>query len=173
MNSQLAQILRVLKGYDEFNTILLPPRAPGDKLPSEIVDYYEELTRKLEEEEKKQKQLSDSLNQMEAAESARVQSAGTHKSNKTSKTKSDDINMHKPSTAKSVGDVEKNPVFDSIAQYLGIDLSVEGRAARNRRGVSIIVNGPPLSGKSKTAVALAKHYDAALLTIDQVRHLCP
>lgn len=165
------KVLRVLKGYDEFNTILLPPRGPGDKLPNEIVDYYDELTRKLEEEEKKQKQLSESLNQIDTAESARLQSAGTHKSNKTNKTKSDDMNMtnnNKPGTAKSVGDVEKNPVFDSIAQYLGIDLSVEGRAARNRRGVSVIVNGPPLSGKSKTAVALAKHYDAALLTIDQI-----
>ncbi len=67
-----------------------------------------------------------------------------------------------------VGDVEKNPVFDSIAQYLGIDLSVEGRAARNRRGVAMIVHGPPLSGKSRGAVALAKHYECALLTIDSI-----
>ncbi len=67
-----------------------------------------------------------------------------------------------------MGDVEKNPVFDSIAQYLGIDLSSEGRAARNRRGVALIVNGPPLSGKSKAALALARHYDAALLTLDAI-----
>ena len=64
--------------------------------------------------------------------------------------------------------MEKNPVFDSIARYLGIDLSVEGRAARNRRGVAIIVNGPPLSGKSRAAVALAKYYECALLTIDSI-----
>ncbi len=47
-------------------------------------------------------------------------------------------------------------------------MSNEGRAARNRRGVAIILNGPPLSGKSTAALALAKHYDAALLTIDSI-----
>ena len=71
-------------------------------------------------------------------------------------------------TNAAVGDVEKNPVFDSIAQYLGIDLSVEGRAARNRRGVAMIVHGPPVCGKSRAAVALAKFYECALLTIDSI-----
>jgi len=32
-----------MKGYDEFNTILLPPRQPADKLPQELLDYYEGL----------------------------------------------------------------------------------------------------------------------------------
>ena len=77
-------------------------------------------------------------------------------------------NPKQPQVDKPVGDVEKNPVFDSIAQYLGIDLSTEGRAARNRRGVAIFVNGPPLSGKSKAAISLAKHYECALLTIDGI-----
>ena len=35
------QILRLMKGYDEFNTILLPPRLPGEKLPPELLEYYE------------------------------------------------------------------------------------------------------------------------------------
>jgi hydrocephalus-inducing protein len=30
-----------MKGYDEFNTILLPPRPPGEKLPTELIDYYD------------------------------------------------------------------------------------------------------------------------------------
>jgi len=33
----------MMKGYDEFNTILLPPRQPADKLPQELLDYYEGL----------------------------------------------------------------------------------------------------------------------------------
>jgi len=37
------QVLRVMKGFDEFNTILLPPRQPTDKLPQELLDYYEGL----------------------------------------------------------------------------------------------------------------------------------
>jgi hydrocephalus-inducing protein len=47
-------------------------------------------------------------------------------------------------------------------------LSVEGRAARNRRGVAIIVHGAPLTGKTKAATVLAKHYDCPLLTIDSI-----
>ena len=35
------KILRLMKGYDEFNTILLPPRTAGDKLPPELIEYYE------------------------------------------------------------------------------------------------------------------------------------
>jgi hydrocephalus-inducing protein len=35
------KILRLMKGYDEYNTILLPPRAAGEKLPLELQDYYE------------------------------------------------------------------------------------------------------------------------------------
>ena len=35
------KILRLMKGYDEYNTILLPPRPPGEKLPQELLDYYE------------------------------------------------------------------------------------------------------------------------------------
>lgn len=58
--------------------------------------------------------------------------------------------------------------MDSIARYLGIDLSADGRAARNRRGVAMVVHGPPLSGKSRAAVALAKHYECALLTLDTI-----
>ena len=35
------KILRLMKGYDEYNTILLPPRQPAEKLPQELLDYYE------------------------------------------------------------------------------------------------------------------------------------
>ncbi len=94
-----------------------------------------------------------------------------HASAETEKTKSksDEIQTQKTmAMTGAVGDVEKNPVFDSIAQYLGIDLSVEGRAARNRRGVAIIIHGPPVCGKSRAAVALAKFYECALLSIDSI-----
>jgi len=40
------KILRVIRGYDEFNTILLPPRFPGDKLPVELYDYFDGLLNK-------------------------------------------------------------------------------------------------------------------------------
>ena len=44
-----------------------------------------------------------------------------------------------------VGDLEITPVSAAIARHLGIDLSIEGKAARNRRGIACIVHGAPVS----------------------------
>ncbi len=41
-----------MTGFDEHNTILLPPREPGGKLPPELTDHYEEQMKKLEEAER-------------------------------------------------------------------------------------------------------------------------
>ena len=60
------QILRLMKGYDEYNTILLPPRRPTEKLPAELMEYFEEQTRKLEEAERLKKEAEEA-----AAEQAR------------------------------------------------------------------------------------------------------
>lgn len=67
-----------------------------------------------------------------------------------------------------VGDLEITPVSAAIASYLGIDLSVEGKAARNRRGICIIVHGAPLSGKTATSTELSMKYGTALISIDEV-----
>lgn len=72
------------------------------------------------------------------------------------------------SSSLGVGELEITPVSAAIARYLGIDLTAEGRAARNRRGIALVVHGAPLSGKTATAVSLAKMYEAALLTVDGV-----
>ena len=45
-----------------------------------------------------------------------------------------------------MGELEVTPVSKAIARHLGIDLSVEGKAARNRRGIVVVVHGPPRSG---------------------------
>lgn len=31
----------MMRGYDQYNTLLLPPRGPGDKLPPELLDFME------------------------------------------------------------------------------------------------------------------------------------
>ena len=49
-------------------------------------------------------------------------------------------------SAGSVGDLETTPVSAAIARHLNIDLSLEGRAARNRRGIALVVHGAPASG---------------------------
>ena len=78
------------------------------------------------------------------------------------------VSVLSDSSSLGVGELEITPVSAAIARYLGIDLTAEGRAARNRRGIALVVHGAPLSGKTATAVSLAKMYGAALLTIDGV-----
>lgn len=39
----LTQVLRLMPGYDENNTLLLPPRVPGEGLPRELLDHYKHL----------------------------------------------------------------------------------------------------------------------------------
>lgn len=45
-----------------------------------------------------------------------------------------------------VGELEMTPVSAAIARHLNIDLSQDGLAARNRRGIALIVYGAPMSG---------------------------
>ena len=39
-----------MQGYDENNTLLLPPRAPGERLPTELLDYYKEYCSQLKDD---------------------------------------------------------------------------------------------------------------------------
>lgn len=48
----LEQILRTLKGYDSYNSLLLPPRLPGENLPPEVYEYFKEMKRSKEEQMK-------------------------------------------------------------------------------------------------------------------------
>lgn len=47
-----------------------------------------------------------------------------------------------------LGQQEMTPVSRAIARHMGVDLSPEGLAARNRRGIAIIVYGAPLTGEA-------------------------
>ena len=47
-----------------------------------------------------------------------------------------------------LGQLEMTPVCRAIARHMCVDLSPEGLAARNRRGIAIIVYGAPLTGKA-------------------------
>lgn len=37
-----------MKGFDEFNLLLLPPRIPGEALPKQLLEYYEEWNKPLD-----------------------------------------------------------------------------------------------------------------------------
>ncbi|XP_042653703.1 LOW QUALITY PROTEIN: hydrocephalus-inducing protein homolog [Tyto alba] len=199
------QILRMLKDYDCHNTLLLPPRAPGEKLPPEVLEYYQHQ-KKLQDEQAKPTtgESAGQDNDFEDVQSLsdqgkRPSAAVVHTSCHSSVVPSsifDEIQSskldfksecgdeqedgverrqgtaeHQLSTTSSkvaVGELDDSPVYRAIARHLGIDISAEGRAAQNRRGIVVIVHGAPLTGKTAAAVALSKYYGAACLSIDTV-----
>ncbi|XP_051727085.1 hydrocephalus-inducing protein homolog [Ctenopharyngodon idella] len=148
------EILRMLKGYDAQNVLLLPPRAPGETLPPELLDYYKEHSSQTNQESAEGLAEEDKGETAEPCEGETLGGKGLTKDN--------------ISAGTAVGDLEYDPVSRAIARHMGIDLSPEGKAALNRRGIAIIVHGAPLSGKTSTAVTLAKHYGAACLSVDEV-----
>lgn len=44
------QILRLMQDYKDNSVLLLPPRVPGEGLPSELLDYYKEYCSKMKDE---------------------------------------------------------------------------------------------------------------------------
>ncbi|XP_076989079.1 hydrocephalus-inducing protein homolog isoform X4 [Tamandua tetradactyla] len=194
------KILRTLKGFDSYNTLLLPPRTPGERLPPEVYEYFKEMKRSKEEQvkakylEENEEEDMPSSDQGTSASTKRTSlSRGIsvtsnlderHAPLADSKSYPDEeedeeslekimIQTDKPQSIDShsleeVGEIENNPVSKAIARHLGIDISAEGRLAKNRKGIAIIIHGTPLSGKSATAVNLAKYYNAACLSIDSI-----
>ncbi|KAM6325117.1 LOW QUALITY PROTEIN: hydrocephalus-inducing protein homolog [Podargus strigoides] len=151
------EVLRMLKEYDCHNTLLLPPRTPGEKLPQDVLEYYQDQKR-LEDQQANSKTEEPADQDKGEGSALAVLSVDT-------------AAEHWQSTASSKGateEVDDGPVSRAIARHLGIDISAEGRAARNRRGVFIIVHGAPLTGKTSAAVALSKYYGAACLSINTV-----
>ncbi len=69
-------------------------------------------------------------------------------------------------------DFKKSPtslaVIETLANHIGIELTPEARDAEKRRGVAIVVHGPPLSGRTTQAEALGVLYGAPVLQIDKV-----
>ncbi|CAM4581517.1 unnamed protein product [Leuciscus chuanchicus] len=148
------EILRMIKGYDAQSVLLLPPRSPGETLPPELLDYYKEYSSQTNQESEEGLAEDDKEETAEPSEGETLGGKGLTKDNISAET--------------AVGDLEYDPVSRAIARHMGIDLSPEGKAALNRRGIAIIVHGAPLSGKTRTAVTLAKHYGAACLSVDEV-----
>ncbi|PAA50321.1 hypothetical protein BOX15_Mlig000423g3, partial [Macrostomum lignano] len=168
------KILRQIPGYDEYNTLLLPPRRPGEKLPPELLEFYAEQLRKYEAEKARQDAAEAAAAAAAAAENgedvpvASNAEDGVVAASPVRGPEREASNRTLASGGSGIAELEATPVSMAIARYLGIDLSNEGRASRNRRGIAIIVHGAPLSGKSDAAILLAKHYEAALLSIDGV-----
>jgi len=54
--------------------------------------------------------------------------------------------LYTPSNTLAGDFADVSPVSAAIARHMGINLGPDGIAARNRRGIAIIVYGAPLSG---------------------------
>ncbi|XP_078527074.1 hydrocephalus-inducing protein homolog isoform X2 [Lissotriton helveticus] len=189
------QILRMIKGYDAHNILLLPPRESGEKLPKELLEYNEEQ-KKIQEEQAKARPI-DNLNheseiksedeehhssseKREASSAVHARSTPSCDGCTTPKSegKPEDGGKGHPSAlkqqiidgniVKAVGELDNNPLSKALARHLGIDISPEGRASKNRKGIAVIVHGAPLTGKTQIAISLAKYYGAAYLSIDSV-----
>ncbi|NXG68880.1 HYDIN protein, partial [Baryphthengus martii] len=201
------QILRMLKDYNCHNTLLLPPRSPGEKLPPELLEFYQDQKRlqndlvKSTTEDPAGQDNADFEHVQSLSDQDRNQSAGMVHTvssrssvvppstfDESQSNKADSISEcgeeqeegvekrhrtgeHQQSTSRSkeaLGELDDSPVYRAIARHLGINISAEGRAARNYRGIVIIIHGAPMTGKTSAAVSLSKHYGAACLSIDAV-----
>ncbi|MFT7810511.1 hydrocephalus-inducing protein homolog [Arapaima gigas] len=173
------KILCMMNGYDDSNILLLPPRAPGEMLPPELLEYYKKQSAQEQgmktddlneredfEAEKGITSLQDEVMVCSLPQESQVEDNNETKGQMLSEELTEDPDDSGGSV--SVGELDINPVAKAIAHYMGTDLFPEGQAAQNRKGISIIVHGAPLSGKTETAVTLAKHYGAACLSLDVI-----
>ncbi|KAE8295968.1 Hydrocephalus-inducing protein Hy-3 [Larimichthys crocea] len=161
------KILRLMQGYDENNRLLLPPRVPGESLPQELLDYYTEHCSQL----KNDAELKEDLDEKENGTDEEKRTNESEEEMHTTSVKPAEqlvSEMTKEGSSERLGQLEMTPVSRAIARHMCIDLSPEGLAARNRRGIAIIVYGAPLIDKGSTAAALARHYSGACLSVDAV-----
>ncbi|XP_048648423.1 hydrocephalus-inducing protein homolog isoform X1 [Marmota marmota marmota] len=189
------KILRQLKGYDSYNTLLLPPRSPGEKLPPELYEYFKEVKKSKEEQLKAQENEDEDITISDQGTSTSTKRTSLSRGISVTSNleerhypdlkiypddeededslekivfQSEKIHSIDSHSAEEVGEVENNPVNKAIARHLGIDIFSESRLAKNRKGIAIIIHGTPLSGKTANAVNIAKYYSAAYLNIDSI-----
>uniref|UniRef100_A0A3P8U8F5 HYDIN axonemal central pair apparatus protein n=1 Tax=Amphiprion percula TaxID=161767 RepID=A0A3P8U8F5_AMPPE len=172
------KILRLLQGYDENNTLLLPSRIPGEALPAELLDYYKDHCSVLkDDDETKENDTQEGIKESKRNDS--------HPEISTLSVRPAEVCNHcflslklgssvdsvvseltREGSSGRLGQLEMTPVSRAVARHMGVDLSPESLAARNRRGIALIVHGAPLTGKN--TAALARHYGAACLSVDAV-----
>ncbi len=190
-------MLRWVKGYDMKHRLFLPPTEIGQSLPKEIIEAYDKRhptqTNDRIEDTKSCQDVAgpdDEINSngsIEQMGSQAIIDNSVHpnlaelQSRFPSSTillpqivgvSSTSVLSHGTVKASfsdpSLEGLELTPVANSIARYLGIDLSPEAALAEMRKGVALIIYGPPLSGKTSQAVILSEKYDAAILNIEEL-----
>uniref|UniRef100_A0A8C5EU15 Hydrocephalus-inducing protein-like n=1 Tax=Gouania willdenowi TaxID=441366 RepID=A0A8C5EU15_GOUWI len=139
------KILRLMPGYDENNTLLLPPRFPGEGLPKELHNYYKDIS-----------------SQYIIVHDNIFLHSKTYFFPKMLFLLQSVLKLTGQTNGERWGESELNPVWRATAIHMGLDLSPEGLAARNSKGIAIIVYG------KSTVADLGLLYDVVGLSIDSV-----
>ena len=70
------------------------------------------------------------------------------------------------SSEKDLAGLDASPVVAAVARHKGIDLSSERTMAEFRKGIAIVLHGPPQSGCTSQVQALARRFKAAIVGVD-------
>ena len=63
--------------------------------------------------------------------------------------------LYSPSGTFAAEIADVSPMSMAIARHMGVNLTPDGIAARNRRGIALIVHGAPLSGTCSLSLSLS------------------
>ncbi|XP_039242730.1 LOW QUALITY PROTEIN: hydrocephalus-inducing protein-like, partial [Pipra filicauda] len=136
------KILRTLEEFGDRAAVVMPPRAVGEKLPPEVLEYYEKW--------KKMEALDQEIMSKHKEESGEDNAA-----------LQESIRL-----LKDMVDESDRPIRQAIRRYT--NPAVEEFKAQMPRGIVIIVYGTPRTGKTRVAAALSKYYGVTRLSLDQV-----
>ncbi|NWW41877.1 HYDIN protein, partial [Panurus biarmicus] len=154
------KILRMAMGSDYQKKFLMPPRTVGGTLPPEVLEDYEAQKRlKAQQAELKAMAEAEATSEAEAEAEAKAEAMG-----KAAPAHHRAVPFCPEALVKAAG----NPISRAVMHHMGIDPTPETREARQRKGIVVIIHGPPRAGKTEIAAALCRYYDAAGLSIDTV-----
>ncbi|XP_051658043.1 hydrocephalus-inducing protein homolog [Manacus candei] len=137
------KILRTLEEFGDRTAVVMPPRAVGEKLPPEVLEYYEKW--------KKMEALGQEM--FKHKEESGEDNAALQESIRLLKDMVDECDR---------------PIRQAVRRYLDTNPVVEELKAQMPRGIAIIVYGTPRTGKTRAAAALSKYYSAACLSLAEV-----
>ncbi|XP_027749345.1 hydrocephalus-inducing protein homolog, partial [Empidonax traillii] len=138
------KILRTLEEFGDRTALMIPPRAVGEKLPPEVLEYYEKW------------KLMEALGQ-------EIISQRKEESGQDNAVLQESIRL-----LKDMLDKCERPIDQAIRRYLDTNPFIEEFRAQKPKGIAIIVYGTPRTGKTRVAAALSRYYGAACLSLDQI-----
>lgn len=171
--------------YDQKGRLFLPPFKPGEGLPERLYKAFakEQETKEqaAREEEAKAKQADpSSSNGIDSTVSVeQEQQAGSSGADIQVGVEKDPLGDSCMQITRDTGivlpkqlDLKNFPLasamVETLAEYMGIDLSPEACEAENRSGIAFVIHGPVNSGKTTQAKALGSVYEAPVLQLDAV-----